>query len=337
MPDFWLTSGFHLLQRNGNGGLTVTDAFLRAYFGRQELQPIAESCAAERALHAELLADPRRPVPAERLAALADPDARDNYRAVLQFRDLLLAHDTVEGCYLALFRGGHVAVPPLFVDQLAHVILRNLLDGCDDPIRLRAAEALFRSQKVSLQDGAILLADEEVVEMHASGASLGPLERLIADSGMPVRQVDLDVLDRANAALYWERSDRFDMVLNVSFTRPGLDALCRVMEAWTEHFLGVGVEIHSVQTIRDERWAWHIGLDAEASGLLNDLYAGKTVEEARLARLLSLFRLEFRDPAAMLPQVAGRPVYLGMAMTPDNRLRLKPQNLLVNLPLAKAA
>jgi len=49
--------------------------------------------------------------------------------------------------------------------------------------------------------------------------------------------------------------------------------------------------------------------------------------------VLSLFRLEFRDFAVMLPRVAGKPVYLAMAMSEGRRLRLKPQNLLVNLPL----
>ncbi len=39
----------------------------------------------------------------------------------------------------------------------------------------------------------------------------------------------------------------------------------------------------------------------------------------------------------MQPAVAGRPVYLGLAMTTDNVLRMKPQNLLVNLPLAESA
>jgi len=33
--------------------------------------------------------------------------------------------------------------------------------------------------------------------------------------------------------------------------------------------------------------------------------------------------------------VAGRPVYLGMAMNAKGKLRLKPQNLLVNLPLVR--
>jgi hypothetical protein len=37
----------------------------------------------------------------------------------------------------------------------------------------------------------------------------------------------------------------------------------------------------------------------------------------------------------MRPAIAGRPVYLAMAMNPDNVLKLKPQNLLLNLPLAR--
>jgi len=60
------------------------------------------------------------------------------------------------------------------------------------------------------------------------------------------------------------------------------------------------------------------------------------VDETRLARLLSLFTLEFDDPTVMRTEIAGRPVYLGMAMTKDGALRIKPQNLLVNLPLANA-
>src|SRR3546814_11461519 len=82
MRDFWASSGFHLLQRDENGRLAVTDDFLRAYVSRPELAPVEESCAAEIALHRALLEDPRLSVPLEHIAHLADSDARENYQTV---------------------------------------------------------------------------------------------------------------------------------------------------------------------------------------------------------------------------------------------------------------
>jgi len=336
MRDFWKESGFHLLERDSRGHLAVTDDFLRAYFARPELRPIAEACPAERALHAELLADPRQPVTADRLAALADADARDNYRYFLGFRDRLLAAGTVEACYLRMFRDGAVGVPPLFVDHLVHVILRNILDGAEDALRPRAGELLFREQRVTIEEGAILLADAETVAMRARNGGASGLDRLLIETGTPPVAVTLDILRQDNAELYWARSERYDTVLEATFTGAGLDALCRVLEAWVAHFVKADVAIQPVQQITDERWVWHVGLDAEGSALLNDLYNGEEVSEDRRARLLSLFRLDFDDPGLMRPDIAGRPVYLAMAMTPDNSLRLKPQNLLCNLPLAEA-
>jgi hypothetical protein len=70
---------------------------------------------------------------------------------------------------------------------------------------------------------------------------------------------------------------------------------------------------------------------------LNDLYNGVEVDEPRLARLLGLFRMEVNDPGVMPPAIAGRPIYLALCMTEGGLLRLKPQNLLVNLPLAERA
>lgn len=333
--DFWLSSGYGLLDRDAGGGLVVTDAFLRAVLARPEVAPMEESCAAERALHAALLADPRRRVTEAELAAIRDPDGRENYEVVLGFRDALLAHHSLESYYLSVFRAGRVGVPPLFLDQIAHVVVRGLLEQTEDPIRVRAGELLFRSQRVTIRDGSVMLADEETVEMHAAGKGYTSLERLIADNDTPLRQVELDVLTEDNAEVYWARSDRFDTVLDLTFTRPGLDALCRVMEDWVLHFLGVEVAIAPVQSIKDERWVWHVGLDATANRILNALYKGDDVAEEELARLIALFRLEFRDPRCMMASIAGRPVYLALAQDETGTLRMKPQNLLVNLPLAE--
>jgi len=75
-------------------------------------------------------------------------------------------------------------------------------------------------------------------------------------------------------------------------------------------------------------------LDVDATAILNALYRGEEVPAGDLERLVLLFRLGFRDPAEALPELAGRPVYLGLACRPDRSLRMKPQNLLSNLPLA---
>ena len=136
-------------------------------------------------------------------------------------------------------------------------------------------------------------------------------------------------------AAYWDRDERHDFSVSLNRGRPALAALTRVLERWVRHFLGVEVSIRQERAIDDAHWVWHVGLDAEASGLLNDLYNEVDVDEARMARLLCLFRLDFANPADMRAAVAGRPVYLAMAMDAEQRLKLKPQNLLLNLPLAR--
>lgn len=345
MADFWRDSGYHLLARRDDGQLTLTGDFLRAYLGRPELRPSEESCGGERDLHAALMQDPREAVAPARLEAIVDPDARENYRIFLNFRDRLAAEETIEGCYLKLFMPQrsaadgadhrNVPIPPSFVDHLAHVILRSILEGCEDGLRARSAELLFREQTVLVEEGAIMVADAETVEFNATIDGAGASAGLVTVARNSRRSVDLDVLEQSNAALYWDRSERYDTVLNLSFAAPGLDALCRVLEAWIGHFLSLEARIHPVQKISDEKWIWHIGLDAEGTKILNDLYNGIELDEARLVRLLGLFRLELPDPSVVLPEVAGRPVYLAMAMTSNRILCLKPQNLLVNLPLAK--
>ncbi len=335
MPDFWPNCGFHLLERDEAGHLAVTDDYLRAYLNRPELAPVDESCEAERALHRRLMDDPRARIPGACIADIADKDARDNYRVVLDFRDRLLAAGTVEGCYRAVYRDASVTLPVLFLDQMVHVILRNILDGTSHPLRARAAELFFREQTAMIQDGSILLGDTDTVEMLS--APYGDLGRLVAEAGTPLKRVEMDVLGEDNGDIYWGRDERHDTALDLTFPRPGLDALCRVLESWVGHFLETQVRVQPIQKIRDEHWVWHLGLDAEGSALLNELYDGADVAEDRLQRLLNLFRLEFEDPGLMLPDVAGRPVYLGLAMTAENKVRMKPQNLLVNLPLARAS
>ncbi|WP_144184274.1 DUF6352 family protein [Elioraea rosea] len=340
-PDFWLSCGHHLVERDEAGGLAISDALLSAWLARPELVPPGEACDAERALHASLLANPRRGVAGIEVSALADEDARENWQAWLAFRDHLLAHPTLEAAYTALFRGDVRGTPPLFIAQLAQLILRNILDAAEDPLRVRAAELFFRPQRVSTEGGNLLLADEETVEAAAGGAraghgGLGVLGQMIAETGAGLRSVELDVLSPENTQAYWERSDRFDTVLDLTFGREGQDALARVIEAWVRHLLGIGVSVQPLQTIHDEAWAWYVGLDAEATAIATRLWNGEKVEPEDLGRVLALFRLEFENPAEMLPRVAGRPVYLSLAMSAGKTVRMKPQNLLAGLPLRQA-
>lgn len=281
------------------------------------------------------MAEPRKRVTQAELDAIEDPDARDNYRLVLSFRDRLVQAGTVEACYLGTF-GKRVDLPPLFIEQMAHVILRNILDGCDEPLRVRAAELFFREQKATIQEGHALLADLETLEMHAAGSRYGGIGRLIVEAQGTLGKVDLDVLDKANAQLYWERESRHDTVISVTFGRPALDALARVIEVWVAHFLGLAVRVKPIRKIDEPRWAWHIGLDAESSAILNELWAGGEVERGRMQRILALFALVFEDPAAMRTDIAGRPVYLALAATEEGAVRMKPQNLLTNLPVHEA-
>jgi Family of unknown function (DUF6352) len=266
--------------------------------------------------------------------AVEDADARDNYRVLLRFRQKLLDAGTVEGCYMSLFKAP-IDVPPLFVDQLAHVILRNILDGCDDALRLRAGELFWREQKATIQDGHVLLADLETVEMHASGNRYGSIGRLIVEAQGDVFQKNLDVLDRANAATYWERESRHDTVISLTYGRPALDAFCRVMEAWIGHFLQLGVSIKPVRQINEQRWAWHVGLDVESSAILNELWSGGQVEQGRMRNILAIFALQFDEPAAMRADLRGRTLYLALSCE-GGVVRMKPQNLLSNLPLNEA-
>ena len=304
---------------------------------RPEIHPVEESGPGEIALHEALVEDPRRDVSAPALESVEDVDARDNYRILLAFLGRLKRTASLESCYLEIFSGGDVAVPPLFVDQLAQIIIRNVLEGCEDALEPRAAELFFREQKASTDDGTVMLADLETVEMHASGGGFGSLGRLIVESQAPLTTVNLEVLDTENASIYWMRDQRHDLVISLNFGRAANQAFCRVMEKWIRHFFGVAVSIRSLRAVEDRAWAWHIGLDAESTAILNGLWRGEEIESGTFRRMLALFRLDFEDSAAMRADIAGKPVYMALSMNEDGVVRMKPQNLLLNLPLAARA
>lgn len=332
--NFWKSAGMHLLDVDGEGWLRVTPDFIRAYLTRPEIHPIEESCAAEVALHEALLESPAMEVPEVQISAIADADAAENYRMLLAFRDQLLAAGTIEGAYLRIMRQSNVRLPSVFVDQLVHLILRNILKDVTDPMRLRAAELFFREQAVSIDDGRMLLADEEIVDMHARGLHETGLGQLLAETGTPQKTVTLDVLNNDNADIYWARSDRFDTVIDFRFELPAVDAFSRVIEDWLAHLMRIEVKVEPRPNLQDSDWRWHIGLDVDATNILNTLYQGEALAAGGMERLIGLFRMHMLDDRLVIDRVKGRPVYLALAMTDADRVRMKPQNLLVNLPLA---
>ena len=288
MNDFWISSGHHLLDRGSDGGLHVTDEFLKLYLARPELIPPAEACAVERTLHAALLADPRMPVSASDIDAIADADARENWKLMIAFRDHLLRHKTLEAAFRELVRGGFGNVPPLFINQLVHVILRNALDGIEDAWVLRAAELFFRTQRVTLHEGSLIVADEETI----GGVNTTPVTPLVSMLGIPAES-EIDVINKENADSYWDRSDQFDMALDLTAGREGLDALAQAMQRWIAHLLGINVSIEALPELQDVDLTWYVGLDADATRIGDMLWHGEEIDEATMARVVGLFRLTF--------------------------------------------
>src|SRR5258706_3223307 len=216
MREFWVASGHHLTRRADHGGLVATPELIMAYLARPELMPPADACDAERNLHASLLANPLRPVSRADVAALADADARENWTLILDFRDRLISAPSLEALYTTLARKGAGDLPPIFLSQLCHLILRNALDGCDDPYTLRAVELFYRSQLAAVHDGTLLLADAEEIEAEQHAQHDLHSSPLTAMLQQPKAFGEMDVMDDDNASTYWSRSDAPAMVMNLN-------------------------------------------------------------------------------------------------------------------------
>ncbi|HSP25763.1 MAG TPA: DUF6352 family protein [Saliniramus sp.] len=328
MREFWVSSGHHFTRRTEGGGLGVTNELLLAYLARPELLPPEEACEAERGLHAKLSADPRSPVSEKEIAAIADEDARENWQFMIAFRNTLLASPSIEAAYLDIVRSGR-SLPPVFMNQLLHLILRNALDGCEDPYTIRAAELFFRPQRVSFQDKAVLLADLELIEEFEGGSTQSPLVAMLGKEIVS----ELDVLDDGNSWTYWSRSDAHTMALNMGSNPKSRQGFCRAIEAFIRHLLNVEVKVEPLSAVEDHNWRWFVGLDAEGTSIGNAIWNGDELDPEVGARLLGLYRLTFVDQRVVTDELAGHPVYLLLGMSIDNVVRMKPQNLVVGLPL----
>jgi hypothetical protein len=112
-------------------------------------------------------------------------------------------------------------------------------------------------------------------------------------------------------------------------------ALAQVMTRWISHLLGIDVTIEPLSELRNARLAWYVGLDSEATRIGDRLWHGESLDQRTAGRVLALFRLTFAD-AALVADVPDRePVHLILAMTSDQIVKMKPQNLLTGLPIKR--
>lgn len=337
MTNYWPNCAYQTLSLGPDRQLLVTDDFLRTYLHRPELSLVPESCPIEKSLHQHLLDNPRAHITDDEIAAMADQDIQENYRVWFRYRKRLLAASSLENFYMSLFKGEGVDVPPLFVDQLAQIFIRHILGEDAHPLEARMGELFFRTQKISvIEDGIVMSADDETVMRNAQAGETGNIMDLLKGKPLTMRSADLDVLYEANAKEYWGRNEDFDFAVQLNFGHEPINHFCRVLEKWIEHFLGVRSRITPMQQISDPKWSWHVGLDVAATSVLNKLYNKEIVDPDELEKIICLFRLDFIDEAAVNKAQVGKPVYMAIAMS-EQQLKLKPQNLLFNLPLAKAS
>ena len=189
-------------------------------------------------------------------------------------------------------------------------------DGVDDALQWRAAELLFRRQRVRVQDGRVLSGDADTLDRLNDTGGVGSIGQLLKQAGATLPDVQIKVLGDDNAVDYFHSRARTDhhpfvldlthevqqqlphgLTLTMTRAQSGLKALARVLERWVAHLQGVAVSIQAESRVTDPAWRWHIGLDVEATALLNDLYNGQTVSEARQQRLISQQFAARLDPA----------------------------------------
>ena len=194
--DFWINSGCHLLKDRGSIGLIPNEDYMKAYFLRPELELVKESCQAEKELRSKLIENPFYIVKDDELLSMKDKDAIENYKAVLSFRNFLSQSINLEEAYLKIANGEKFFFPPMFLDQIVQIILKEILKSEEDPMILRVAEIFFRTQNVTLDDGKIMIADSSTVQTLYDQQNINRSDNM-------VKEVQLDILTSETKEIYW--------------------------------------------------------------------------------------------------------------------------------------
>jgi hypothetical protein len=248
--------------------------------------PPPDAWIGEGGLHDAPLNNPRKAF--QRLS-----DARENWEMMIAWRDHLLRHRTLEAAHLDIV-WHNIRLPHVFMAQLTQVILRNLLDDCADPSVLRAIEVFFRPQKVLSQEDSVIVIDAEIKELDGQHQSPTICSVGIAGSDRRRRA------QRGNVGSYFERSDSFDMALDLTPGQGGLTALGEIATRWLSHLLAIDVAIEPLRELQDEAWSRYVGLDSDATRIGDTIWNGGEFDHGMRARLIGLFRLTFRNPSDMM-------------------------------------
>jgi polyhydroxyalkanoate synthase len=122
-------------------------------------------------------------------------------------------------------------------------------------------------------------------------------------------------------------------VFLVSWRNPGAEQAGTTWDDYLEQGVMKAIEVALAISGADKVNAlgWCVG----GTMLSSALAVMRSQGDKRVASLTLLTTmLDFRDPGDVIADMAGKPVYLGLACRPDRTLKMKPQNLVANLPLA---
>jgi hypothetical protein len=122
-----------------------------------------------------------------------------------------------------------------------------------------------------LHDQSLLLGDEEVI----GGLKITPVLSLMSMRGATT-DAQIDILNEKNADSYWQRSDQFDMGLDLTSGKRGPAALAEAMTRWISHLLGINVSVEPLTELRDAKLTWYIGLDSESTKIGDRLSLSET-------------------------------------------------------------
>jgi hypothetical protein len=236
-------------------------------------------------------------MPASQITAIADLDAQENWQFAIAWRDHLLSEPSLESAYPSIVRN-RLPFPPLFIDHLVQLILRNALDDCRDAFILRAAEVFFRTQRLRTYAGSLFAEDADSTEGVPTLQS--PLTNLLGlGSHHPI-----DVLTEDNMSAYWERSDAFDLALDLTAGGRGLAAL-GVVATLDTTFAGCRCHDRGSVELRDAKLTWYVGLDSQGARI--GMRCGTRIKSTRpRASAVGLYQLRFVDEAAIL-EIARKP------------------------------